>query len=105
MIILTPGTVTLDQLRQLWTGAPARLSDTALTAIDAAAASVDRIVAGGKTVYGINTGFGLLAQTRIPADKLADLQRNLILSHSCGLGDALPRHVTRLTAVSVASFA
>ena len=99
MIILTPGTVTLDQLRDLWAGTPARLSDTALTAIDAAAASVDRIVAGGKTVYGINTGFGLLAQTRIPADKLADLQRNLILSHSCGLGDALPRHVTRLMIV------
>ena len=96
MIALTPGTVTLDTLRLLWTGAPARLSDESLTAIDAAAASVDRIVAGGKTVYGINTGFGLLAQTRIPADKLADLQRNLILSHSCGLGEALPRNTVRM---------
>ena len=96
MITLIPGTVTLDQLRHLWTGAPARLSETALTAIDAAAASVDRIVASGKTVYGINTGFGLLAQTRIHADKLADLQRNLILSHSCGLGDALPRNTVRM---------
>ena len=96
MITLTPGPVTLDQLRALWSGTPARLSDAALTSIDTAAASVDRIVAGGATVYGINTGFGLLAQTRIPADKLADLQRNLILSHSCGLGDAVPRHVTRL---------
>ena len=96
MITLTPGTVTLDQLRALWSGTPARLSDSALTAIEASADCVDRIVASGKTVYGINTGFGLLAQTRIPADKLADLQRNLILSHSCGLGEALPRHVTRL---------
>ena len=96
MIILTPGTVTIDQLRNLWSGAPARLSDEALAAIDTAAASVGRIVASAKTVYGINTGFGLLAQTRIPADKLADLQKNLILSHSCGLGDPLPRHVTRL---------
>ena len=95
-LLLTPGTVTLDTLRELWAGAPARLSDEALTAIDAAAASVGRIVAGGKTVYGINTGFGLLAQTRIPADKLADLQRNLILSHSCGLGDALPRNTVRM---------
>ncbi len=95
-LILDPGSVTLDQLRVAWSGPPARLSDAALAAIDAAAASVDRIVAGGKTVYGINTGFGLLAQTRIPADKLADLQKNLILSHSCGLGDPLPRHVTRL---------
>jgi histidine ammonia-lyase len=96
MITLTPGTVTLDTLRELWAGAPARLSDEALAAIDLAAASVDRIVAGGKTVYGINTGFGLLAQTRIPADKLADLQRNLILSHSCGLGEALPRNTVRM---------
>jgi histidine ammonia-lyase len=95
-LTLTPGTVTLDTLRKLWSGAPARLSDDALAAIDAAAAAVDRIVAGGKTVYGINTGFGLLAQTRIPADKLADLQRNLILSHSCGLGDPLPRNTVRM---------
>jgi histidine ammonia-lyase len=96
MITLTPGAVTLAQLRILWSGAPARLSDAALAAIDAAAASVERIVAGGATVYGVNTGFGLLAQTRIPADRLADLQRNLILSHSCGLGDPLPRATIRL---------
>ena len=96
MLTLTPGTVTLDQLRTLWSGAPARLSDTALTAIDTAGAAVDRIVASGKTVYGINTGFGLLAQTRIPAAQLADLQRNLILSHSCGLGDPLPRNTVRM---------
>nr|MDQ3075020.1 histidine ammonia-lyase [Pseudomonadota bacterium] len=96
MIELKPGAVTLATLRDLWIGAPARLSEDSLAVIAAAAASVDRIVAGGKTVYGINTGFGLLAQTRIPADRLADLQRNLILSHSCGLGDVLPRQVTRL---------
>jgi histidine ammonia-lyase len=99
MIELTPGTITLNTLRDLWAGAPARLSDEALAAIDKAATSVGRIVAGGKTVYGINTGFGLLAQTRIPADKLADLQRNLILSHSCGLGDALPRNTVRMMVI------
>ncbi|MEO6432489.1 MAG: histidine ammonia-lyase [Sphingomicrobium sp.] len=96
MITLHPGAVTLAQLRDLWSGEPASLSDSALAAIDTAAAAVDRIVAVGKTVYGINTGFGLLAQTRIPADKLADLQRNLILSHSCGLGDPLPRGTVRM---------
>lgn len=96
MITLSPGKVTLATLRDLWNGAPARLDDSALAAIDKAAAAVDRIVAGGKTVYGINTGFGLLAQTRIPADKLADLQRNLILSHSCGLGEPLPRNTVRM---------
>ena len=93
---LDPGAVTIDQLRNLWSGTPAALSAAALTCIDAAAAAVDRIVAGGTTVYGINTGFGLLAQTRIPAERLAELQRNLILSHSCGLGDPVPRTTVRL---------
>src|SRR5438270_6573618 len=60
------------------------------------AAAVDRIVAGGETIYGVNTGFGSLANTRIPAERLAELQTNLILSHSAGLGDPLPRHVVRL---------
>jgi histidine ammonia-lyase len=93
---LDPTNVTLDQLRQLWRGAPARLDDASLQRIATAAASVDRIVAGGATVYGVNTGFGLLANTRIPDDRLAELQTNLILSHSAGLGEPLPRHVTRL---------
>ena len=64
-----------------------------------AAASVERIVASGETVYGVNTGFGLLANTRIPDERLAELQTNLILSHSAGLGDPLPRQVTRLMIV------
>jgi histidine ammonia-lyase len=64
-----------------------------------AAESVDRIVASGETVYGVNTGFGLLANTRIPDDRLAELQTNLILSHSAGLGEPLPRRVTRLMIV------
>jgi histidine ammonia-lyase len=86
----------LATLRDLWSGAPARLDDASLQRIAAAAASVERIVAGGETVYGINTGFGALANTRIPDHRLADLQCNLILSHSAGLGEPLPRHVTRL---------
>ena len=93
---LDPGQVSLDQIRQLWSGADASLDDAAMQRISDAAASVDRIVAGGETVYGVNTGFGLLANTRIPGERLAELQSNLILSHSAGLGDPLPRHVTRL---------
>jgi histidine ammonia-lyase len=93
---LDPETVSLGQLRELWSGAAARLDDASLQRIASAAASVDRIVASGETVYGVNTGFGLLANTRIPDDRLAELQTNLILSHSAGLGDPLPRHVTRL---------
>src|SRR5690348_13540365 len=64
--------------------------------VASSAAAVERIIAGGETVYGVNTGFGMLANTRIPEDRLAELQSNLILSHSAGVGDPLPRHVTRL---------
>lgn len=96
---LDPIALDLATLRQLWQGAPAKLDDASMGRVRASAASVERIVAGGETVYGINTGFGLLANTRIPAERLAELQRNLILSHSCGLGDALPRQVVRLMIV------
>jgi histidine ammonia-lyase len=99
MLQLNPEKIDLATLRQLWCGADARLDDASLQRITAAAASVDRIVASGETVYGVNTGFGLLANTRIPDDRLAELQTNLILSHSAGLGDPLPRHVTRLMIV------
>jgi histidine ammonia-lyase len=99
MLIINPEAVDLQTLRQLWVGAAARLDDAAMGRVSEAAASVDRIVAGGETVYGVNTGFGLLADTRIPDERLAELQTNLILSHSAGLGEPLPRHVTRLMIV------
>jgi histidine ammonia-lyase len=96
---INPQEVALDDLRRFWTGAKFRLDDAAMKGVAEAAASVDRIVAGGQTVYGVNTGFGLLASTRIPDERLAELQTNLILSHSAGLGDPFPRHVTRLMIV------
>ncbi len=59
-------------------------------------ALVDKIVRAGDAAYGINTGFGLLAQTRIPTEQLALLQRNLLLSHAAGVGEPLPDPVVRL---------
>ena len=96
---LNPEKLTLGELRLLWGGADASLDDTSMQRVASAAASVDRIVAGGETVYGVNTGFGLLANTRIPDNRLAQLQTNLILSHSAGIGDPLPRHISRLMIV------
>jgi histidine ammonia-lyase len=96
---LDPEAIDLATLRRVWAGEAASLDDAAMNRVAAAAASVERIVASGETVYGINTGFGSLANTRIPDDRLAELQRNLILSHSAGLGEPLPRHVTRLMIV------
>jgi histidine ammonia-lyase len=96
---LDPTHIDLAGLRRIWRGAAVRLDDAAMRRIADAAACVERIVASGETVYGVNTGFGLLANTRIPDDRLAELQTNLILSHSAGLGEPLPRHVVRLMIV------
>ena len=96
MLKLDPTNIDLMTLRHLWQGEAGQLDDASMQRTATAAASVDRIVASGETVYGVNTGFGLLANTAIPGDRLAELQTNLILSHSAGLGDPLPRHVTRL---------
>ena len=89
MLKLNPEAVDLAALRALWAGTPARLDDAAMTRVSAAAASVERIVASGDTVYGVNTGFGSLANTRIPDDRLAELQRNLSCRTAPGLR-ALP---------------
>ncbi len=96
MSALVPGSATLAELRAIWDGAPVTLGEGAWAAVEASSAAVGRIVASGRTVYGINTGFGLLANTRIPADRLEELQRNLILSHSAGLGDPLDPRIVRL---------
>ena len=95
-IALSPGSVTLDDLRAIWNGADVALSPEGFAAVDKAAASVERIVSSNKTVYGLNTGFGLLANTRIPNDRLIELQKKIVLSHACGLGDALDERITRL---------
>jgi histidine ammonia-lyase len=66
----------------------------------AAAQDIVRRAADGEAaVYGINTGFGKLAQTRIPHDRLAELQRNLVLSHSAGVGAPLAPGIVRLVLV------
>jgi len=75
------------------------LSRTQMARVHRSAATVDRMIARGSAVYGVNTGFGLLAQTRIPSGQLAALQRNLVLSHSAGVGAWLSDAVVRLVLV------
>jgi histidine ammonia-lyase len=95
--ILIPGATTLAKLERLYrTGAPACLPASARAGIDAAAACIAAAAAGDAAVYGVNTGFGKLASLKIAAKDTATLQRNLILSHCCGVGDPMPRDVTRL---------
>jgi histidine ammonia-lyase len=94
---LTPGAVTLAELELIYRGtAPVRLDPATAPGIAQSAAVVARAAAGNAAVYGVNTGFGKLASTRIPAAQTAQLQRNLILSHCAGVGDPTPPAVVRL---------
>ena len=96
-INLVPGAVTLAELRRIHAGGVTlQLDSSALAGMQAAQSVVQRIVDEDQVVYGINTGFGKLASTKIAHDRLAELQRNLVLSHSVGTGDALPDGVVRL---------
>src|SRR6185312_9427363 len=74
-------------------------SAATLAAIDKGAKTIADIVARGETVYGVNTGFGLLANTSIAKSDLDALQRNLVLSHACGVGPLLSDDVVRLILV------
>jgi histidine ammonia-lyase len=88
--------LTLAELRALHAGAAISLDDRAMPGILRSASIVENIVSSGQTVYGINTGFGALAQTTIPNGQLAELQRRLVLSHSVGVGGLLPDEIVRL---------
>ena len=104
---LSPGGLTLAQLASFAKSHDAlALDDASRERLRAGAEAVRRIVAKGQPVYGINTGFGKLAQTHIPDDQLELLQRNLVLSHSVGVGALLTEDVVRLTMLlKVASLA
>ncbi len=95
--VLSPGQLSLADLHALWR-APRRveLDPACAGAIDAAAGVVAEIVREGRTVYGVNTGFGSLANTTIAASQLGELQRRLVMSHSAGVGDPLSGRVVRL---------
>ena len=95
--ILIPGQTSLAQLERIYRDeAPARLDPSARPGVLAAAAAIAAAAAGDAAVYGVNTGFGKLASLKIKARDTATLQRNLILSHCCGVGEAMPRPVARL---------
>ena len=94
---LIPGTLTLDQLREVYRS-PSQLSvdESAIPAINAAEQAVLNVIKENRTVYGINTGFGLLANTRINVDELELLQRSIVLSHAAGTGDFMQEDTVRL---------
>ena len=97
VLTLTPGAVTLADLEKIFREeASVRLDFACRPAIELAHARIAKAVAGTDAVYGVNTGFGKLASVKIDPKDTAALQRNLILSHCCGVGPPIPRGHARL---------
>ena len=99
-MILNPGHVTLVDLGILyWQSPTVKLAPKFRPNIEAAAKIVCDAANGDDAVYGVNTGFGKLASTRIPPEDTTQLQRNLILSHCCGVGEPLSENIARLVMI------
>lgn len=99
-LTLTSGNVTLADLEQVYRDECAvTLDRVCKTAVEVAQAQIAAAAAGDVPVYGVNTGFGKLASLKIEKADTATLQRNLILSHCCGVGEAIPRAHVRLIMV------
>lgn len=96
-LILRPGHTTLATLETIYReNIAVRVDRECRERVERAANQVRRAAEGREAIYGVNTGFGKLASTRIPPADTAALQRNLIRSHCCGVGDPLPAGVVRL---------
>lgn len=96
-VTLHPGRVSLQELADIyWNNGSAILDRQFDVAINKSARRIAEVAAGNAAVYGINTGFGKLASVKIDNADVTTLQRNLILSHCCGVGNALPENIVRL---------
>lgn len=94
---LVPGQLKISDFRILLDeSTKIKLHHDCIPAINASEKVISKIIADGKTVYGINTGFGLLASTRIETQDLETLQSSLVLSHATGTGELLSDEVVRL---------
>ncbi|HFC04713.1 MAG TPA: histidine ammonia-lyase, partial [Rhizobiales bacterium] len=97
MIEITPGRATISQLEEIyWNGASVKLDRNCRAAVEQAAEQIHKAVNGSDPVYGVNTGFGKLASMKIKTADTTILQRNLILSHCCGVGEPVPEAIVRL---------
>lgn len=96
-IILNPGQVTLKELETIyWQQSISKLASHTIQPITKSANRIAEIAAGNEPVYGVNTGFGKLASIKIDASDVKTLQKNLILSHCCGVGKPLSEKIVRL---------
>src|SRR5271154_4830370 len=95
-VVIRPGEASLADWRAIWGGDSITVDPSSRAGVVASAAAVERILARGEPVYGINTGFGKLAGVRIKPADLAQLQRNIVLSHAAGVGETTSVATTRL---------
>lgn len=95
-VTLRPGAMALSDWRSIYNGSAMTLNRDCKADIERGAEAVQALLASGRAVYGVNTGFGKLAQTRIPDEDLAELQKRLVLSHAAGVGTPMPIKVVRL---------
>lgn len=96
-LILKPGQLALKDLHEVWQSpVTIKLADDCFGAIKNAAKVVTETAATGSPVYGVNTGFGLLANTHIPSSQLHELQHRIVLSHAAGVGPLLADNIVRL---------
>lgn len=96
MVEIAGGPLELEVVEQVARGREqVKLSPRAHARIERARRALENLIASGEPVYGVNTGFGGLAQARIPKDRLIELQYNLLRSHALGSGSPLPAEVVR----------
>ncbi len=95
MVEIDGGSLTLEQTAAVADGAEVSVARQAFARVERARRFVEAILERGEVVYGINTGFGALADVMIPTDKLRQLQLNLVRSHSCGVGEPLREREVR----------
>lgn len=99
-LTIHPGKMTLEDLRIVFEQpVTVTLYKRAHAVIEKSVATVNKIIAEDRTAYGINTGFGLLANTRIATQDLQSLQRSIVMSHAAGVGDPLDDELVRLIMV------
>lgn len=94
-VILDGEKLTLEAFERAALGEQVALADSVVPLVERSRAVVDELLEAGQTLYGINTGFGKLSSERIPRDQVKELQRNLILSHSAGVGTPLSKEAVR----------
>lgn len=97
-ITIVPGKLSLQQARSINEGpVTLELDSSSLEQIQQSVATVQDVIKQGRVIYGINTGFGLLANTVIPDNELEELQHSIVLSHAAGIGQLMTESTVRLT--------